>query len=179
MDYGLAKTTVYTTYFSGVQVVRVQDGKDATYMLREWVDGYIKWKFQHNFEIRSEYLTLGLGTEIMAEDGQIKTANKFKYLENSLESECTNVSRQKQEKEITESEWYVELRFVVQKCHQKNKKFIYQAFVRNIILYSYIILYCAATWTLKSQHTTKLLSDTVKVCLDVGKNAFEVTEESR
>ena len=62
-------------------------------MLREGVDRYFKWKFQHNFEKKSEYFTLGFGTEIMVEAGQIKTVNKFKYLEYILESECTNIWR--------------------------------------------------------------------------------------
>jgi hypothetical protein len=65
----------------------------------------------------------------------------------------------------------------------EQKKLIYQPFVRSFILYYivlyYIILYCAQTWTLKSQHTSKLLSDTVRAYMDVGNNAFEVTEANR
>jgi hypothetical protein len=46
------------------------------------------------------------------------------------------------------------------------------------IVYLYcIIFYCAQTWTLKSQNTSKLLSDTVRAYMDAGKNTFEVTEE--
>jgi hypothetical protein len=43
-DFGLAKSTVNTNYFSGdAVIIRVlQDGKDAAYTLREWVNGYIK-----------------------------------------------------------------------------------------------------------------------------------------
>jgi hypothetical protein len=41
-DFGLASSTVNTSYFSGDEVIILQDGKDTAYMLREWVDGYIK-----------------------------------------------------------------------------------------------------------------------------------------
>jgi hypothetical protein len=61
-DRGLAKTTVHTTYILDDQVIIVQDGKGTAQMLRSCVDGYSKWKLQHNFgEKKSEYLTLGLG----------------------------------------------------------------------------------------------------------------------
>jgi hypothetical protein len=59
--------------------------QDAEYMLRKQVEEYMKWGLQINVG-KTGYLTPDPGAGIVAETGQIKTVNEFKYLVSILEA---------------------------------------------------------------------------------------------
>jgi hypothetical protein len=118
--------------FADDQVIIAQDTEDAEYMLKKLVEEYMKWGLQINFG-KTECLTPDPGAGIVAETGQIKTVNEFKYLGSILEA--TGATSLEIEKIISEGRRVIGMLNSVlwsKTILHKTKKLTYQALVQSI-----------------------------------------------
>jgi hypothetical protein len=113
----------------------------------------MKWGLQINFG-KTEFLTLYPGAGIVTEKGQIKAANKFKYLGSIVEA--IGATTLEIEKRISDGRRVIGMLNSVlwsKTILKKNKKkLMYQSLVQSILLYG------AETWTLNAQQANKLLA---------------------